>query len=89
MSLKVFQADLTSRNISDVGAGQAFLRHGGLSGLALWNRDDPEILPDYVGAEIDWRLKRLGMRNTAVGLGTTYDLKERGWSAASSIGLFF
>jgi hypothetical protein len=72
-----------------LGARLAFFGDGGLAALALWDREDPGILPDYVGGEVDWRLRWLGMRNMEVGIGAAYDLNDGGWSGSGNIGLFF
>ncbi|KPJ51924.1 hypothetical protein AMJ39_09030 [candidate division TA06 bacterium DG_24] len=58
------------------GALAAFFHDRGRAALTLSDPEDPEILPDFVGAEVDWRLWRLGMRNTAVGIGGAYRLDQ-------------
>jgi len=59
---------LRSRTTSpDLDAQFGFLGHGKLSALTLWDREDPTILPNDVGGEVNYRLRRVGMRNTLMG----------------------
>jgi len=41
------------------------------------------------GMEVGWRLRSLGLRNTAVGVGASYHWRDSNWTPHVGVGLFF